>query len=57
MIYVRALFYALLIPLAARRRWALTVPADVADVLLVEAADLGPVGRPWVEFLLARWRA
>ena len=57
MIYVRAFFWALLIPLAIRRRWALTVPADVADVLLVEAADLGPVGRPWVEYLLSMWRA
>ena len=57
MIYLRAFIYALLIPLAIRRRWALAIPADVADVILLEAAELGPVGRPWVEYLLSRWRA
>ena len=52
MIYVRALIAAFRIPYAIRHGKALTIRADVADLLLREAVDLGPAGRPWVEFIL-----
>jgi hypothetical protein len=57
MIYIRAYFYARLLPLAIRRRWAITILADVADVLMQEAAELGPEGRPWIAYLQSLERA
>ncbi|HUC30018.1 MAG TPA: hypothetical protein VMR80_10555 [Candidatus Acidoferrum sp.] len=52
MIYVRALIAALRIPYAIRHGKALIIRADVADLLLREAVEIGPAGRPWVNFIL-----